>query len=103
MKQNRRTDTDWRNLMIAYEQGDQTQREFCQTHELAWSTFQKWRHQLKGQIEANLHSSPIAFKQIVMTQSNHEKIAKTVVKERSWDVELELRGGMVLRIRGGVA
>ena len=35
----RRTQDDWSQLMTEYEAGELTQRQFCERHQLAYSTF----------------------------------------------------------------
>ena len=39
----RRSQDDWNQLMTEYEAGELTQRQFCERHQLAYSTFCYWR------------------------------------------------------------
>ena len=41
--ESRRSQDDWRQLMTEYEAGELTQRQFCEYHQLAYSTFCYWR------------------------------------------------------------
>ena len=58
----------WIELMAAYESGDLPQRQFCERHEVAYSTFEYWRKRLASPamplarvVEPLLELSPVAF------------------------------------------
>ncbi len=44
----RKSRAEWAELMAIYEAGDLPQREFCERHEVAYSTFGYWRKQLRS-------------------------------------------------------
>ena len=46
--ESRRSQDDWRQLMTEYEAGELTQRQFCEYHQLAYSTFCYWRKRLSA-------------------------------------------------------
>jgi hypothetical protein len=85
----RKSRTQWVELMAAYEAGDLSQREFCEQHDVAYSTFGYWRKRLRSPVtplepasEPLLELSPL-----------------TLEATRDWRVELDLGSGLVLRLR----
>ena len=85
----RKSREEWVELMAAYEAGDLAQREFCERHEVAYSTFGYWRKRLRSPVtpletasEPLLELSPLALNDA-----------------SDWRVELELGSGLVLRLR----
>jgi transposase-like protein len=88
----RRGQEEWHDIIARFEQSGQTRDRFCTEHNLGLSTFSRWRHQLR---RAGASTSP----------SNSE--ASFIELEppapanlsQTWDVELELGAGMVLRLR----
>ena len=83
----RKSRAQWVELMAAYEAGDLSQREFCEQHDIAYSTFGYWRKRLRSPVvpseaEPLLELSPLALNDA-----------------RDWRVELELSSGLVLRLR----
>ncbi len=88
-KTGRKSREEWVELMAAYEAGDLPQREFCERHEVAYSTFGYWRKQLHSPAvqsartsEPLLELSPLALDDV-----------------RKWRVELDLGSGVMLRVR----
>jgi len=85
----RKSRAQWVELMAAYESGDLSQREFCEKHDVAYSTFGYWRKRLRSPVtplevasEPLLELSPLALNDA-----------------SDWRVELELGSGLVLRLR----
>lgn len=104
MKRHRETRpvADWKSINHAYECSGQNQRDFCRTHRLAPSTFQKWRRHFKSCELSETGLLPAGFKPIVVVPPARESLAVSS-KPACWDIELELPDGMVLRIRKGTA
>jgi len=80
---------DWEQLMSQYESGDISQRQFCEFHGLAYSTFGYWRKQLRS----SRHTA--------RTARRSEPVLELPVyspPDSPWRVELDLGQGMILRI-----
>ena len=46
----RKSRAQWVELMATYESGDLPQRQFCERHEVAYSTFGYWRKRLRSPV-----------------------------------------------------
>ena len=79
---------EWEALMARYEISDLTQREFCVQQGLAYSSFCYWRKCLRT-IEA-VENSTSALIELPSLPSS---------ELRTWRIELDLGGGVVLRMR----
>ena len=91
----RRSRDEWVGLMASYEAGDQSQREFCKTHGIAYSSFCYWRKRLSlttNADSAELVELPAAFAERLTGE-------RSPMANSPWRVELELGSGTVLRIR----
>lgn len=87
-KQGRKSREEWVELMAAYEAGELAQREFCERHEVAYSTFGYWRKRLRSPVLPSGTSAPLL-----------ELSPLALDDAGEWRVELELSSGLVLRIR----
>ncbi len=85
----RKNREEWVALMAAYEAGDLSQREFCERHELAYSTFGYWRKQL---------CSP-AVKPVRPSEPLLELSPLVSNEATAWRVQLDLGCGVMLRVR----
>lgn len=88
-KAGRRSRAQWVELMAMYEAGGLSQREFCEQHEVAYSTFGYWRKRLRSP------SLPV----LAVAEPLLELSPLTINDARDWCVELELGSGLVLRLR----
>jgi hypothetical protein len=87
----RREPDEWRDIIRRFEQSGQTQEQFCTQHRLGLSTFNRWRQRLRHPQPAPSRGGDKAlFIELEPTAS--------VTPPLSWDVELELGGGVVLRL-----
>ena len=86
----RRTLDEWRELLEHYECSGQTQEQLCSDHALALSTFGHWRKRLCGQAAPSPKGAADAL---------FVDLAQDAPASQSWDVELQLGTGMVLRLR----
>jgi hypothetical protein len=85
----RHSRSDWERLMEQYESGDIPQRQFCEVHGLAYSTFGYWRKQLRS------------TRRTARTVRQVEPVLELPVYSSHgspWRVELDLGQGMILRI-----
>ena len=78
-----RTKEQWRELMERYRKSDLTQADFCEREGLSLTSFHKWRDKL--QATASLKDSFIEL--------------SSRPADVSWRVELELAGGLKVRLR----
>ncbi len=84
----RRDRSAWEQLMVQYEVGDLSQRDFCEQHGLAYSTFGYWRKQLR-QLTHN-DDQPASLIELPLLSAG---------ESRDWRVELDLGKGVVLRLK----
>ena len=88
----RRTHAQWSTLLEQYSQSAQTQTAFCAARGLAISSFTS---ALRRAREGAVEGAPAnGFVRVVVDSAEQR------TPSSSWDVELTLGAGMVLRIRG---
>ena len=92
----RRSAQEWRKILARCERGGQSQREFCEREGLALSTLQWWRRKLSTMGRERDHHDGAWFVELADESAGREEVESSPV---GWDVELELGGGMVLRVR----
>ena len=81
----RRTRAQWQAIMSRFERSGQGRREFCEAEGLVLGTFSWWCRELG-------RSGPGGSALFVELAGGRSAAA-------AWDAELELGGGMVLRVR----
>jgi len=87
----RRTQDDWRQLMTEYEAGELTQRQFCERHHVAYSTFCYWRKRLSaGAVCAEPATASAPLLELPLLSMH---------AQTHWRLELELGQGVVLRLK----
>ena len=87
----RRSREQWRDLLERFEHSGQRREDFCREHGLTLSSFAHWRRTL-GKTAAGRRTatgSPLFI----------ELEPQAGAASGSWDVELALGDGMVLRLR----
>ena len=90
-RRQRRNREEWRALLECFEHSGQSREQFCREQGLTLSSFAHWRRAL-GKTAAGRRTvtgSPLFV----------ELEPQARVSTGSWDVELELGDGMVLRLR----
>ena len=75
----RRSEAEWVKILSAYEQSGLSQEVFCEREGVAESSLSKWRRKLVQSRNGFIEVKPEAS---------------------AWDIELELGGNVVLRLRG---
>ena len=90
--QMRRSREQWRDLFTRFEQSGQTRERFCAEHGLALSSFDRWRNKLRRDLPSG--EAVVGDALFVELTPDAESPASA-----SWDVELQLGTGMVLRVR----
>lgn len=87
IRRRRRSRATWQALIAEQMVSDLTQRAFCQEKQLSLTTFQKWKYRLdQGSRQEN--AAPWV-----------EVLPPGVGEGPSWDIELDLGGGVCLRLR----
>ena len=83
----RRTASEWQELISRFESTGQTRKDFCLSQGVSLSTFDLWRRKLRGRTAEHSESM---FVEVSQVEPNAVS---------SWDVELDLGGGVILRVR----
>jgi hypothetical protein len=82
----RRTPQQWQALVDDQATSHLSARQYCDQHQLSYQLFCKWRKQSNERAPSSL----IDLSSLVGEPTNH-----------AWDIELELGGGMALRLKRG--
>ncbi|MEK7640392.1 MAG: IS66 family insertion sequence element accessory protein TnpB [Patescibacteria group bacterium] len=85
----RRTAEQWQSILEAYEHSGLTVQDFCAQHKVAYSSFAKWRHKVSTHRPTPMPQA-LSFIELPPMESG---LAHT-----PWRIELELGGGVVLRL-----
>jgi hypothetical protein len=89
----KRSEAEWERLMAAYEAGDLPQRAFCKARGVAYSSFGYWRRRLRSATAPLVSGSASSVAPLL------EVSPLALGDAADWRVELELGGGIVLRLR----
>ena len=81
---------EWSQLMHEYEEGEESQADFCERRGLSISTFHSWRARLRQKESHELSVSSSPFIEVMRSGDS---------PPGHWDVELDLGGDTVLRLR----
>lgn len=85
----RRTRGEWRAIMSRFERSGQGRREFCEAEGLVLGTFSWWRSELGRSGPVGAAAGGALFVELAEGRS----------AAAAWDAELDLGGGVVLRVR----
>ena len=88
----RRSASEWRSIMARFESSGLTGTQFCRSESLSPSTFWRWRGRLADVGEPVSPSRPAGRAAFV-------ELADGPASPSVWEAELELGGGVVLRLR----
>ncbi len=88
----RRSAEQWRDLITRFEQSGQTREGFCAEHGLALSSFNRWRQKLRR----DFARGEGVVGEALFVELTPEAASSVTL---AWDVELQLGGGMILRLR----
>ena len=87
----RRSQDDWNQLMAEYEAGEFTQRQFCEHHQLAYSTFCYWRKRLSaGAVRTERTATSVPLLELPLLP---------IPGQSDWRLEPELGQGVVSRLK----
>ena len=91
----RRGESAWQEIMSRFAASGQTREVFCREEGLALSTFDRWRQRLRRKAVKKSGSEPPLFVEL-------SGASTPMSVSPSWDVELELGSGLVLRLKRSV-
>lgn len=101
------TPEEWRQLVDEQRGSGQSQDAFCTTHGLAKSTFQSWKRRVYGRAparaavaKATRPSRALGALFTPLTRPAENRVSRAA-HAAGWTVELELGGGLCLRLRQG--
>ena len=94
----RRTAAQWQELVERFERAGQSRSKFCAAHGhgLALRTFDLWRRKLRAAPVEEDHREALF---VELTSPAQTRTSPPSTGTGSWEVELELGAGMVLRLR----
>ena len=85
-KRTRRTAAEWRAIMARHEASGLTCEAFCAAEDIGRSAFWRWRRRLAAEDAQAGNGGPVF-------------VELSGADAASWDAELDLGGGVVLRVR----
>lgn len=97
--QSRRSASEWRALLQEYSRGGATRKQFCARHGVALSTFDWWRKRLGCESDAGSVSRAAPLPPSALFVELAQDVKPVSVASSNWEVELELGGGVFLRLR----
>ena len=95
----RRTKTEWQRLIDEQAAGDLSQKAFCEQVGVPLSTFGYWRRKLR--LEASAGSEGASGRSSVSLEDWIELPAPVRGALSGWLIELDLGGGLCLRLTRG--
>jgi len=84
----RRSEEEWRELFSRFQRSGQTREQFCAEQDVVLSSFSRWWRKLE---QATGSEEPVAEGGLFVELASNA--------ESTWDVELQLGSGVVLRLR----
>ena len=88
-RRGRRSEAEWREILRRCDASGLSTREFCEREKLSLSTLQRWRARCRA-------ASAAPFVELIPGGPAVEEPSSI---SRDWSVELELPGGLRLRLR----
>ena len=89
-KTKRLTKEQWQNLISEQQSSTMNQSEFCRSKGLCLATFYNWKRKLSPAEKAVTEAPP---------QWLELPVADQLPPRQTWDIELELPGNVILRMR----
>ena len=92
---NRRSRAEWHNLIGQQQESGVSQKAFCELNDICLSTFSLWKHKLTQPDVTPPSQQSVAAPEWI----DPANLDSAVPEQSKWDMELELPGGVILRIR----
>lgn len=93
---NRRSASEWQNLISQQLESGVSQKAFCKLNNICLSTFTLWKHKLTQTANTPPSQQSVAAPEWIELPAN---LDSAVPEQSTWDMELELPGGVILRMR----
>ena len=87
---------EWHNLIGQQQESGVSQKAFCELNDICLSTFSLWKRKLTQPDVTPPSQQSAAAPEWIELPAN---LDSAVPKESKWDMELELPGGVILRMR----
>ena len=95
-----RNHREWRGLVAEYEAGHERPREFCRRHGLSHSAFYRWCKEFRDELCAgDTTTGDDSVGPLIELPGLAVHSAAPPPSGSDWRVELDLGGGLVLRLR----
>ena len=91
---NRRSAAEWHNLIGQQQESGVSQKAFCELNDICLSTFSLWKRKLSQPDVTPPSQQSVAAPEWIELPAGLD----SAVPEQ-WDMELELPGGVILRMR----
>jgi len=91
----RRSPEQWQNIIDQQLESGLSQKAFCQSQGISLATFTNWKRKLKYPDESATHHQPKQHRDWIEFETHLPEQSPGT----DWHMELELPGGVVLRIR----
>jgi transposase-like protein len=95
----RRTASEWRELVEAYQRSGERRRTFCARHGVSVNTLAWWQWRFRQESRSMGRSSPAKNMPLFVQVEPAPTMADGARSSTGWDVELDLGRGMTLRLR----
>lgn len=92
----RRSASEWQSLIGQQQESGISQKAFCELHNICVSTFTLWKRKLAQTAVIPPTQQSAADPEWIELPAN---LASAVPEPSKWDMELELPGGVILRMR----
>ena len=89
-----RTRGEWQEIYNTWRSSSQTQREFCEQHDITLGSFRRWSRHFRTANDDLTAVAPTRQPFVELTGTVHTEPAQA-----GWDIELELGQGVILRMR----
>lgn len=93
---------EWLKLIAEYETSGQSQKEFCEEHDLSFSTFQYWLYRRSKKVRS-VSGSTAEFLPVEVVRSAAPEGAATKARASDAAVEIALPSGVQVRLSAGVS
>jgi transposase-like protein len=95
----KRSASDWQDLVEAYQRSGESRRAFCARHGLSVNTLAWWQWRRRREKIPARRSRPTNNLPLFVEVESAPTASETASSPMPWDIELELGGGMTLRLR----
>ncbi len=95
----RRSASEWQELVEAYQRSGESRRAFCARHGVSVNTLAWWQWRLRQESILTRRSSAASSVPLFVEVESAPTVGEQAGSPTPWDVELDLGGGMTLRLR----